>query len=391
MGLTPEQGLLLLCCSRPSPEREARLQRQLAAAPDWEEVLRLAPSHRVLGWLAATLKAHAVPAAVRERLAGLWEDETAAALRLCAELQALLRRFEAAGLEVLALKGPALAFQVYGDLSRRSFADLDLLVHEADLDSAQRILEERGYRPEMRLERGAEKACRRAYTERMFYLPGAPLAVDLHWDLATPRLNSAPVLREVWARRAAVRVGPSEVRTLSLADHLHLVVLHAAKHGWLRLDWVCDLAQLAQTRAAYADDPVWAVGRRPGAGRLARWGWALARALLSAPIPDAVAGDIARDGAIPGLVQGALRMMFVPGFRERFWAPKRLYARALEDRRDRLRVWRHFFLTPKGDDFTAFAAPAAMPWLYGLLRPARLAVKYASRLFHPSHRARILP
>ncbi len=43
-------------------------------------------------------------------------------------------------------KGVALAISLYGDISRREFNDIDLIVHEADLETAESCLRSRGYR-----------------------------------------------------------------------------------------------------------------------------------------------------------------------------------------------------------------------------------------------------
>ena len=48
---------------------------------------------------------------------------------------------------MIALKGPAVALDAYGDTARRQFVDLDLLIHPADLPRAAELLVGEGCSP----------------------------------------------------------------------------------------------------------------------------------------------------------------------------------------------------------------------------------------------------
>lgn len=76
------------------------------------------------------------------------------ALELERRLLRLCEAFDAAGVDVLVLKGPAVAHTMYPDPSWRPFGDLDVLVRTRDWRTACALLPELGYRrkfPEPRL------------------------------------------------------------------------------------------------------------------------------------------------------------------------------------------------------------------------------------------------
>ena len=83
-------------------------------------------------------------------------------VRLNDEMQRLLTLFEANHIRALPFKGPVLAQQLYGNIALRTMADLDFLVHEADLRNAKEMLAGEGFRSVPDLRGLEEKIWRRA-------------------------------------------------------------------------------------------------------------------------------------------------------------------------------------------------------------------------------------
>src|ERR1700681_771944 len=102
--------------------------RPCVAGLDWDHLLDLAHKHSVASLLCATLLDADVapPAAILTRLRRSVQGIARFNLALSRELVRLLSLFEWNGIEVLPLKGPTLTRILYGNLSLRTFADLDL-------------------------------------------------------------------------------------------------------------------------------------------------------------------------------------------------------------------------------------------------------------------------
>ena len=48
--------------------------------------------------------------------------------------------------------------------------------------------------------------------------------------------------------RRVVRLEEQEVRTLSAEDLLLALCVHASKHAWMRLGWICDIAGVVRSQ-----------------------------------------------------------------------------------------------------------------------------------------------
>ncbi len=106
---------------------------------------------------------------------------------LLRELERILEAFERAGIEVIVLKGAALAQTIYPDPALRPMSDIDLLVHAGDLAAASKAAQGTGYTQ--------EKITYHAY------LRGGPeqqVAVEIHWALPQDSRGRSPDLDTLW-------------------------------------------------------------------------------------------------------------------------------------------------------------------------------------------------
>ena len=216
----------------------------MAAPGDWEGmegVLRsLEPAHwrvvvdhavqlgfaglfaRNLAWTESSL---GVSVPVVERLATLRRGQLVQQLNRKAAARRVADAFDGAGIPFVAFKGVALAEEVYGDLSLRSFRDFDVLVPHERIDQAYGVLLDMGYRmPHFGHVRDWVR--HGAHAVGMAHPDGN--GVDLHWSVA-PDLLDAERIAVVWnaCRPAApgshlpgLRLSP-EMTLIHLAKHFH--------------------------------------------------------------------------------------------------------------------------------------------------------------------------
>ena len=138
---------LLLQCTRSAPDPE-RVKELVAAGIDWDVLLHLAQWHDVQPLLLRSLKSaswHSVPLSTRLELETFCKDNSINNLFLTAELVRLIGAFVRKGIAVVTFKGPVLAQDLYGDVALRQFCDLDLMVRESDISSAELLLKDCGY------------------------------------------------------------------------------------------------------------------------------------------------------------------------------------------------------------------------------------------------------
>jgi len=304
-------------------------------------------------------------------------------LRATGELLSLLELFEVQEILAAPFKGPVLAAVLYGNVARRESTDLDILVRRPDVERAKKLLRSRGYRPELSVEAGHEGALLASgYHYALRRDDG--LAVELHWDLA-PREFPYPLdAEEVWTRLRPVRLGRRTVYTLGSEDLLLLLCAHGAKHCWWRRQWVADVAELIGREGGLDWDMIVRCARARGAERMLLLGLWLASDLLRAPIPESLLALARADATVRALaddVSARLRTS-QPAPLDR-WPTHLFHLRVRERWRDRARYVWYVVTTPTPADWAFVRLPAGLHFLYYVIRPVRLAVKYSRLLLRP--------
>jgi hypothetical protein len=379
----PEIELLLAACRvLLLDDDEARIRALLGRELDWTYLVGMARRHSVMPLLHRHVNAVGggdVPQAVREQLRTHFHENTIRNLFMTGELFKILDLFGTHGIAAIPYKGPTLAALAYGNLAYREFEDLDLLLHERDLEKARSLLIDRGFRLSYQFTPAQEAA----YVGSLRELPlvsSEGVLVELHVGL-TLRDYVFPVdvdrLRE---RLLPVSVAARMVPTFSVEDLVLILCAHGARHCWESLSWTCDLAELTRTHVEARWDLVLDEARRLHGERLVLLGFALAGELVRAPIPEVIAAQIRVDPAIAWLVGAVHRWLFcevgdLPGPA----GQSLFHLRARERWRDGARYLLSQALTPRISDWEALPLPPSFSFVYPVLRPLRLVKEYTVR------------
>lgn len=197
-----------------------------------------------------------------------------------------------AGIIPLLLKGAALVETHYRDPGQRPMRDLDLLVRPTDLDRAESVLEQLGFR--RRRTPGRERS-EDAYYQRS-YVRG-PERVELHMALCDESRYPVDVAA-LWSRARSVSWRGTTALTLDEADHLAYVALHAALHGYI-LPLTCLVDQSVLLRRSQAPATLAAraveVARAWRAGTAVYLAFRLAQRLVGAPFEDSLLASLRPD------------------------------------------------------------------------------------------------
>jgi hypothetical protein len=254
-----------------------------------DAVLRVANYHRVEGWLYECLRG--VPAASGSLLATLKAQRNWAAQRHLHgawQLHRVAELLDGCNVRWAIVKGPVLAELLHGSGGRRTYHDLDVLVHPADFARAIDAMEAAGGRL---LDRNWELLRRERRGQVHLELQGG-IELDLHWNLVNVHrrhlnIDTAAVL----ARRAVIEIASRPVHTLDAVDSVIHLAVHAALSGGDRLVWIKDIERAVAVRPPDWDELIarsreWRVAGPVGV-MLHR-----ARALLDAPVPRSVPANL---------------------------------------------------------------------------------------------------
>jgi hypothetical protein len=353
---------------------EEAIQATAAQASDWQLFVGLAWRHGVAGLVSTTLSRlpqAQVPSAVRGSLGDAHRAVARANLRLTWDLHRVLGILAEEEIPVIPLKGPVLASRAYGDVSLRSFVDLDLLVREEDLNPAIRALQAAGLTPEPTHSKIPEELLRR-WGSAVPFITHDGSTVELHWRLSGAFWQSRLEPPDLFARAAPRDWMGRPVLWLTPEDQLLFLCTHASRHGWSRLIWLCDVAETLRS-----EEVDWGVllPRAAGVGalRILHLGVRLARSLLGAPVEAHVMGRFPVDPLVARLEKQVLRVS--SGEEVSALSEFLVHVRS----RDRLEdQWAFFFgsvLTPSTEDLVSGYGrmPASA---YPLWRVLRLTRKY---------------
>jgi hypothetical protein len=145
----------------------------------------------------------------------------------------LFEAFEAAGVDVLLLKGAALARSLYTEPGeRRTYSDIDLLVAPAHAESAEAVLHARGYRSSKERLGIDEVGTSVAHADTWLSPADArPHELDVHRRL--PGLDAAPetAWEALWPSRGTIELAGRRIPVPARSAQALQLATHAAQHG----------------------------------------------------------------------------------------------------------------------------------------------------------------
>lgn len=286
----PPEARLLFGATR-EPAWDPAEVRRLAAAPlDWAMVRGLATQERLLTVLWPRLQDAGVQVPAPHDQGFRMQASVSEFQLSFADLvlRQVVREARLLGVELLLLKGAALALTVYRAFRDRPMGDLDVLARGDDAVRLWHHLRDDGW--ELEYEGGD------GFYEEHHHLPpllrggGIGVVLEIHRSLLPPRGPFVGVGDVTWADAPRIALDEGPVRVLGPeAQLLHLSIHYAWSHGMER-----GLARMVRDVAAVTTGtpPDWtSFVERAGAlraGTSAYWTLRLARSLGGAVIPESV-------------------------------------------------------------------------------------------------------
>jgi hypothetical protein len=229
---------------------------------------------------------------------------------LTSQLLKLVALFKTQGIPMIAYKGPALAVSAFGDVTRRQFRDLDLLIRKQDLWKVKQLFVANGYRPGWNLTSAQEAAVARYHYEYPFRCKDKPILVEVHWELAEHFFSFELEVDQLWDRLDTVSVYGRQLPTLSAEDSLIVLCAHGAKHLWKRLGWIYDIAHLIGRRKDIDWRLVIDRANALGSIRMVWLGLLLSNDLLGAEVPNDLMQMVRADPVALTLAESLIGELF---------------------------------------------------------------------------------
>jgi hypothetical protein len=379
-GFDSQWSLLQAACSAINQEKKkARLRDLLRRPPNWEVLLKLAERHGVAPLLhrAVSSLGSEAPLAGASLLKRYYESNLHRTLFLARELIRILDHLGAQSLDVVPYKGVALAEALYGDIALRQAGDIDLLIRLRDLSRIKAALRELGYAPHDQFSGAEERAYLRSGYECAFDGSLGRNLLEVQWALQPHFYAVDFEMEDLFSRAITVSVAGRNMKAPAAEDLFLILSLHAAKHAWGRLIWLCDVAQL-QKLPALNWDLIGERARALGIVRILQVSLVLTKLLLEAPIPTAAEQNLFPDHTAIVLADEVARGLRGPALPDvESSSYFRLMLRLRERSVDRIRFLRRLAFTPGPGEWKSLRLPAPLFPLYRLVRLWRLAARVA--------------
>jgi Uncharacterised nucleotidyltransferase len=376
----PEWNLLLAASSPDLQESDLSYIRSLpGAAIEWESLLRLADQHGTSSLLYQNLARveNGVPPAVLTLLRQSYERNIYKSLFLARELIRILDCLDGLGIDVVPYKGAVLSEVYYGDMALRRSGDMDLFVRRPDVARIKRAVRELGYTPRVLIPEDAEQDYIASGYECTFDSALGKNLLELQWALQ-PRFYAVDFDMEGLFQRAVnATVAGRRVKTPSPEDLLLILSVHAAKHVWGRLIWLCDIAQILK-REKLNWDWIRSQAQALGVERILHITLLLASRLPGAKIPTPIENAILSDAAAQKFAeQIADSVAAGVTYAEEQLSYFRLMMSLRERRIDRVRFLSRLTFTPGPGEWETVRLPKVLFPFYRVVRLARLAARFS--------------
>lgn len=370
-----EWSLLTAACSG-ATARE-KLVSILQKPIRWKLLLDLAERHGVLPLLSQALfrVADQIPAEEAPVLKARYQANLHKALFLSRELIRIVERLSSEDIEVLPYKGLALAETIYGDIALRQSGDIDLLIRANDLHKVREAVGDLGFTPHTELSDIEVAAYLKSGYECAFDGTAGRNLLEVQWAIQ-PRFYAVDFdMDGIFQRAVSKSVAGRKMRTPSTEDLYIILALHAAKHVWGRLIWLCDLARIG----AYATLNWRWIGTQAselGIVRIVRTTLWLVQRVFGIPIPSPAEESIPRDDRAREFAeQIEAQIANETEYDVESLGYFQLMLRLRERAADRIRFASRLLFTPGPGEWAVVKLPKSLFPLYRIVRITRIAAR----------------
>jgi len=351
---------------------------------DWDYFINLSEYHQISSLVYWNIKTHFgnfIPESYLSQLESNYKNTAVRNMFLTDELLSILNEYSTNNIKAIPIKGPLIAEQFYENLTVREFIDIDILVHQKNVEKAKDILIKRDYSLEFHLSKKEDIA----YRNSSFYLKDQKIhytlfnkekgiSIELHWLFVPTEYSFSPNIDNIWQRASYFELEGKEILSLSIEDLLLYLCIHGTKHHWMQLKWICDINELINKNKDLDLNKLSANAIKYKCERMILLGLKLTNELYHTELPTNLIKKIDSRIDIRRLADEVISNLFVE--RYTFSFKHLFFLRTMENNLDRIKYLTESYLVPTPKEFVLINLPNSLSFLYYFIRPVRLGLKY---------------
>lgn len=239
-----------------TPQFSSELDHLTKSETDWSHVAYLAQLHGVLGLLSQHIvnaPDETISSDRKELILDSQKRQHAYSIFLNSQYDLVCRALADASVECVHLKGISLDRQLFGGASLRPSGDMDVLIRKADVWSAKKALMDIGYEPELKGNQNVEAILLNRWKDYCFRHTMSRHRVEIHWSVVSREFTHS--LNWDFFQESREYIEPCGSQVLGPNDYWLALAVHGCTHGFSRLKWIVDLAELSVQRKNDLDFP----------------------------------------------------------------------------------------------------------------------------------------
>ncbi|MDF5720866.1 MAG: nucleotidyltransferase family protein [Rhizonema sp. PD37] len=387
---------LLLCCVRTHPNHSTieRIKALVQENLNWEYLIETSRINAVLPlfyWNLNKICSSSIPANLQQQLKSYQYAVTQRNLILTSKLIKLLELFEANSIPVIPFKGPVLAILAYGDISRRDFGDLDILVSKQDFLKTKKLLSAQGYQSYSNssekeaiylnsIKDWQQEAYLRSHWELHMVDERDGVTIDIHHGMLPKQFSFLYDTEWLWKNTQLKPFANKMILTLPPEDLILILCSQGAKDCWIQLNRICDIAELIRTSGEIDWELVCDRASQLRMTRILLLGLLLVHDLLEVELPKTILQKIQTNPLLQSLASQIYTQLFSQtesSLQNWKFESSFFHLKMIEHPWDKLRYCFEHLLVPTIADRVFVPLPQFLSFLYYLLRPIRLLKSYS--------------
>jgi len=346
----------------------------------WQKCIEMAHYHAVIPQLQHALKHNniSIPQTFMIQLESLQRNIALENMTLAAELINITKQFDKNKLPYLSIKGPALSQSLYQDVTTRQICDLDILVDEKDLIHVSNILIKQGYRTELPYALLKNDGFLALDNDFTFLHHQKKIMIELHWKLFPSRHHMPLDFEMLYHDHTFVTLQKHDVKVLSNENNLLYLCLHASKHLFEQLKWLCDIDRLIRDNPNLDFSALYTKAQTLQVQESLLLALLMSQTLYSTPLPSLLDAKITPKTVT--LLKKSLKYFSEDFTTLEEGTKKRLRLLFLQDlnsdKQNKFIALFIYLFKPTSVDYIYYNLQEKLNFLYPFLRPLRLLKKY---------------
>lgn len=230
--------LIIECCK---DNRDTQVLEELIThIQNWNELISLSFSHGVFPIVYKVLKEYEtlIPPEIFSKMKIQNLNLAKQNMLMTSELIKLIKLLEENNIQAISFKGPVLSQMAYGDVISRQYVDLDILVHEKDLEKAFLLFESLNYETNKNLKNKILEN-QSIFHDITFYKNN--ISFEIHWKLFSNEYKTKFDDKYIWKDFNNTIIQNHKLNSFKNELLILYLSIHGAKHNWERIEWLLDI------------------------------------------------------------------------------------------------------------------------------------------------------